>query len=212
MRTPKEYTGDLKKGIITEKMLSDCLFSVNKRAKNCRDKAREYSQYYRNNRYVFDKYNTIEKYDDQKEEYYDQKEKLLSILEPVEIHKEFFGYERKRIYEFDEDYEKNRNNFVWENSYYDHEKEMKIWFGDIEITSKPKYNYYLLYDVGGKTFHLPISGQECTKYNDLKIKDIGQLKTKGMQIGELVSTQFVKKVIEIIESGKYTYVSTIIRK
>ncbi len=151
MKTPKEYTDNIAKRIITSQMLSDCLFSVNKRAKNCRDKAREYRQYYRNNRYVYDKYNTIEKYDDQKEEYYGQKEKLLSILEPVEIHKEFFDYERKRIYEFDEDYEKNRNNFVWENSYYDHEKEMKIWFGDIEITSKPKYNYYLLYGVVSKT-------------------------------------------------------------
>lgn len=38
MRTPVEYTNNLKKGIITDQMLVDCLFSVNKRAKNWRDK------------------------------------------------------------------------------------------------------------------------------------------------------------------------------
>ena len=34
MRTPKEYTDNLKKKTITESMLLDCLYSVNKRAKN----------------------------------------------------------------------------------------------------------------------------------------------------------------------------------
>ena len=49
MRTPKEYTDNLKKKIITENMLLDCLYSVNKRAKNYRDKERDYRQYYRRN-------------------------------------------------------------------------------------------------------------------------------------------------------------------
>ena len=39
MKTPKEYMENLKKGIITETMLADGLFSVNKRAKNCRDQS-----------------------------------------------------------------------------------------------------------------------------------------------------------------------------
>lgn len=41
MRTPYEYTKNLKNGIITRDMLLDCLYSVNKRAKNFRDKERE---------------------------------------------------------------------------------------------------------------------------------------------------------------------------
>ena len=32
MRTPKEYTANIKNGIITAPMLTDCLYSVNKRA------------------------------------------------------------------------------------------------------------------------------------------------------------------------------------
>ena len=38
MKTPKEYQDNLKKKIITEEMLADCLYSVNKRAKNYRNK------------------------------------------------------------------------------------------------------------------------------------------------------------------------------
>ena len=205
MKTPKEYTDNIAKRIITPQMLSDCLFSVNKRAKNCRDKAREYGQYYRGNRYAYDKYNTIEEYNEKKEAYYEQKDILLSIAKPVEIHKEFMGYERKRIYEYDEDYEKIRKNFVWENSYYDHESGIEIWFGDIEDKTKPKINYYLLYDIGGRTFHSPISEHHLNEYENLEIEDIDQLRTKGMEIGELVSTQFVNKVISLIESGNYRY-------
>lgn len=41
MKTPTEYTKNLKKKTITEQMLSDCLFSINKRAKNYRDQAKK---------------------------------------------------------------------------------------------------------------------------------------------------------------------------
>lgn len=42
MRTSPKYLSDFKQGIITKEMLTFCLFSSNKRAKNCRDKIREY--------------------------------------------------------------------------------------------------------------------------------------------------------------------------
>ena len=49
MKTPKEYTDNIKKGIITTSMLEAALYSVNKRAKNYRDaehKARcQYGRY-----------------------------------------------------------------------------------------------------------------------------------------------------------------------
>ena len=46
MRTPKEYTNNIKNYIITKQMLLDCLYSSNKRAKNWRDKEREYRHSY----------------------------------------------------------------------------------------------------------------------------------------------------------------------
>ena len=46
MKTPKEYRDNLLNHIITKQMLVDCLYSVNKRAKNYRDKEREQRAYY----------------------------------------------------------------------------------------------------------------------------------------------------------------------
>ena len=37
MRTPKDFSENIKNGIITTEMLNECLYSVNKRAKNYRD-------------------------------------------------------------------------------------------------------------------------------------------------------------------------------
>jgi len=91
MRTNKEYQNNLKKKIITENMLYDCLFSLNKRAKNCRDKKNEYwrSEY---------KWDYIKKMD----EYYRHKDFLLkSILKPTLIHQQraynFYG-ERNNLF------------------------------------------------------------------------------------------------------------------
>ena len=44
MRIPKAYTENLNKGIVTEQMLCDVLYSYNKRAKNWRDKKRQYKK------------------------------------------------------------------------------------------------------------------------------------------------------------------------
>ena len=45
MKTPKEYRDNLLNHIITKQMLVDCLYSVNKRAKNYRDKERKQRAY-----------------------------------------------------------------------------------------------------------------------------------------------------------------------
>lgn len=189
-----KYADNLKNGVITEKMLLDCLYSVNKRAKNYRDKAREYRAYYKAHRY-FDKYSNEAKCTAKKEEYYKQKEKLLSVLQPTCIHKEFFGYERIRIYDYEPEYKKNRKNFVWENCFYDYKEGREVWFGDVEDRSRRKYHYYLFYDINGtKTFHSPIQEEDVKKY-DLEVIDIDQLETEGHDISDLISNQFVQKVL-----------------
>lgn len=199
MRTPKSYTDNLAKGIITKTMLSDCLFSVNKRAKNYRDNERKY----RHLRY--DRYNNEERARDKKEEYYNQKEKLLSILEPECIHEELMGFERRRIYDYEDEYDyclKN-NQFVWKNCFYDVYKCREVFFGDIELKDSPQYHYYLFYDLGDHSFHTPIDECQLEKYPSLQVKKIDTLVTTGKEITELVSTQFVKKVLELVETGKY---------
>jgi len=67
----------------------------------------------------------------------------------------------------------------------------------------------LFYDIGGKhTFHTPIEAKDVEKYN-LPIVDIGKLETYGDDIVDLLSNQFVNKVLALIEQNNYQYVLTI---
>lgn len=137
MKTPKSYQNNIKNRIITKEMLVDCLYSSNKRAKNYRDKEREYREYSRYNRYFYDKYDNIGKYE-----------------------------------------------------------------------KDPIYFYYLFYDLNSAhSFHTPIKEKDISKkYSDLKIVEINELNTFGATIENLISNQFVKKVIELIKSGDYTLI------
>ena len=184
MKTPKEYTKNLKNHIITEDMIVDCLYSVNKRAKNFRDKAQEYKHSY---------YHGISQQNDMKR-YYGYKEQLLSFFEPTCIHKQFVGYERIRVYDYDKDYNKqSHRNVVWENCYYDYEEDREVWFYDYESKTK-KYLYFLYYVIGEQGFHSPIENPSKYTYPIEKIDD--NFATEGRDITELVSTQFVMKVLE----------------
>ena len=91
MKINKEYSKNLKNKIITSNMLYDSIFSLNKRAKNCRDKKNQYSwtKYY---------YGYFEKMN----EYYNQKDFLIKkFLKPKLIHKQkiesYYG-ETKYLY------------------------------------------------------------------------------------------------------------------
>ena len=58
------------------------------------------------------------------------------------------------------------------------------------------------------SFHKPIKEEEIEKYEKegLEIKEIDELITEGKEITELISNQFVVKLIELIKSGKYKYI------
>ncbi|HEL1986740.1 TPA: hypothetical protein TY283_002158, partial [Streptococcus suis] len=57
MKTPKEYTKLLKDAKLTEEIIAQCTYSVNKRAKNHGDKIKELKE----SRYNQYKYQNIEK-------------------------------------------------------------------------------------------------------------------------------------------------------
>ena len=206
MRTPKEYTDNIKNGIITTSMLEAALYSVNKRAKNYREAERE-------TKYLYGRYS---KYADsselKKNEFYSKKDKLLSILKPICIHKEFAGYERTRIYSYEQYYDDRyfyawvHNQIVWQNCYFDRDTEAYVDFFDVEDRSQKKYRYYLYYNVGHHTFHIPVNNLE--KYN-LPVKEINTLDTHGDDYLDLCSVQFVDKTIALIDSGEYKYVQDI---
>lgn len=208
MKTPKEYTDNLKNGIITTEMLRDALFSVNKRAKNYRDAERKcrveyYGRYSDSNRY-------------KKEQFYKKKEKLLSLLEPVCIHREFAGFDKIRIYDYEDDYSELytdaclQGRLIRENSYYDYDLCERVSFFDYQ-NSEPKYRYYLYYICGNNTFHSPIDiskAEDLEAYN-LPIIDIEELETNGHEYTDLISMQFVDKLLSLIASGSAEYRKTL---
>lgn len=197
MRTPKEFNDNIKKEILTKEMLEACLLSVNKRAKNWRDREREYR------RYREDYYGNCEKAKEKKEHYYWKKEILLSILKPTCIHRELLGYDRIRYYAGEPGYDEHLDMYAYTGWWYDRESGCEIPYGEVEDKDCPNYNYYLFYDFGAKhTFHTPIFFEEIKNY-DLDVVDISRLNTSGMNINNLISSTFVRKVTDMIQTGKY---------
>lgn len=206
MRTPKIYNDLIKNKEITNKIIAECIYSVNKRAKNYRDKIEDYKQagFYRY------KENNIENAKEQKEKYYSMKEDLLLNFSPKLIHKQYAGEKRQRVYSYQKNYEKlyneKRNDIVWENSYYDYDRNKEVEFFDYTLGEK-KYLYFLYYEIGEYSFHTPITEERVEKNTQLEIKEIDEnFQTHGADIVDLLSTQFVQKVIDLLDSGDYTII------
>lgn len=206
MRTPKNYTQLVNDKKITNEMIAECIYSVNKRAKNHRDRIRKYKD---------DRYNpytarNIENAEDEMEKYYTMKEEMLTVFEPSLIHEQYVGEEKKRVFSTEEDYDKllqeKSNDILRKGSYYDDENSIEVEFFDYKLGRK-KYLYFLFYEIGEYSFHLPISEQKAKKYTNLQIKEIDQdFKTHGANIEGLLSTQFVNKVLSLLQSGDYKIV------
>ncbi|MDU7961628.1 MAG: hypothetical protein E7J28_02950 [Streptococcus sp.] len=206
MRTPQKYTKLVNDKKITNEMIAECIYSVNKRAKNYRDKIRKFKH---------DRYNpyterNIENAEDEMEKYYTMKEELLTVFEPSLIHQQYVGEEKKRVFSTEKDYDKllqeKSNDILRKGSYYDDENSIEVEFFDYKLGRK-KYLYFLFYEIGEYSFHLPISEQKAKKYTKLQIKEIDKdFKTHGANIEGLLSTQFVNKVLSLLQSGDYTIV------
>lgn len=162
MKTKKIFTQNLQKGIITAEMLGMAIYSMNKRAKNCRDRQAYYRELRISSRYChsyyYDKYHSEEQSRIKKEEYYSKKEELLSIIKPVAIH------------------------ILKHNDYYT--------------------EYFLFYKIGDYSFHSPISESDANQ-SDLEKTILDSLITYGKDINDLLSCQFVDKMLSLIHTGKY---------
>lgn len=220
MQTPKEWSENLKNSIITEEMLGAAAYSVNKRAKNCRDQKREY-------RHRYDKYHTAERYEAKEQEYYRQKEQLLSVVQPICIHCEHQGYEKIRHYDYEQGFYENlarclcagaicwSNSYVnggrrgWYNEWDDCWGESRTYFFDELDTEHEQLRYYLYYALEDHTYHHPIDEKDVEKYQKqygIEIHHIGFLDTSGHDIADLCSPAFVKKLIALIQTRQYTYI------
>lgn len=197
MKPPKEYLKNLKNHTITEQMLSDCLFSVNNRALNSRDNEYKYTHY------VPDPYGNVNKYRKKKLEYYSMKKVLLSVLEPSQIQKGEV-LQRKRTYDYEEGYEEilKSGNYVNNSCFYDPDRKEHVEF---VVQMIPQTVYYLVYQVGNCSFRLPIQQSDVIRRPDLDVKDAGRIPpVYGDITVDMLSVQFVEKVLKLVKSGNYT--------
>lgn len=209
MKTPKLYKELINEKKITNEIIAECIYSVNKRAKNYRDKIKEY----KNGRFHQHLESNIEKAEEEMRKYYQLKEEFLKVFTPILIHKQFIGEEKKRVYSYEKNYEKllkeKTNDIFWENSYYDYDKDMEIDFFDYYLGTK-KYLYFLYYEIGEYSFHSPISEEVAESNTELEIQEIDEnFKTHGSKIEGLLSMQFVKKVLALLQSEDYTIVNLV---
>ena len=187
MKTPEEYKTNLKNGIITEQILADCLYSVNKRAKNYRDKGGGQVPF--------------SSVSDEIHRYYTYKKQMLAFLEPICIHQQYIGKERVRVYNTDPEYKsfKHNHKIVHTSRFYDYMKDDYTQFYDYE-TNENRYLYFLYYEIGDKSFHTPIQNPNDYDLKIVKIQD--DFTTKGENPKSLISTQFVIKVLETLYTKK----------
>lgn len=206
MKTPKLYNDLINEKKITNEIIAECVYSVNKRAKNYRDKIKEY----KNGRSHQHLESNIEKAEEEMGKYYQLKEEFLKVFTPNLIRKQFIGEKKKRVYSYEKNYEKllkeKTNDIFWKNSYYDYDKDMEIEFFDYHLGTK-KYLYFLYYEIGEYSFHSPVSEKIAESNTELEIQEIDEnFKTHGSKIEGLLSMQFVKKVLELLKSEDYTIV------
>ena len=206
MKTPKLYNDLINEKNITNEIIAECVYYVNKWAKNYRDKIKEY----KNGRSHQHLESNIEKAEEEMGKYYQLKEEFLKVFTPNLIHKQFIGEKKKRVYSYEKNYEKllkeKTNDIFWKNSYYDYDKDMEIEFFDYHLGTK-KYLYFLYCEIGEYSFHSPVSEKIAESNTELEIQEIDEnFKTHGSKIEGLLSMQFVKKVLELLQSEDYTIV------
>lgn len=206
MKTPKLYNDLINEKKITNEIIAECVYYVNKRAKNYRDKIKEY----KNGRSHQHLESNIEKAEEEMGKYYQLKEEFLKVFTTNLIHKQFIGEKKKRVYSYEKNYEKllkeKTNDIFWKNSYYDYDKDMEIEFFDYHLGTK-KYLYFLYCEIGEYSFHSPVSEKIAESNTELEIQEIDEnFKTHGSKNEGLLSMQFVKKVLELLQSEDYTIV------
>lgn len=203
MRTPKEYQAAAKNENLPLELIGDVIYSFNKRAKNMRDKEREY----RNRGYRVssgDKYDSEGSYCEKKETYYEKKEQMLSFFTPSCIHvtkrKMTRTIDEKEIMDYEalEGYQELNSFAKWDAEYMDYVRRVRITFTETD--------YYEYYEIGPHTFHRPIDYIPAN--NALPIVNLNELTTFGEDIGNLLSVQFCDKILQGLISGQYRIINT----
>lgn len=128
---------------------------------------------------------------------------LLSVLEPAHIQKGEV-LQRKRTYDYEEGYGEilKSGNYINNSGFYDPDRREHVEF---VVQMIPDTVYYLTYTVSNRTFRVPLAEAEIEKYPDLEIVDVGRITpVYGDITADMLSVQFVEKVLKLVKSGNYT--------
>ena len=103
-----------------------------------------------------------------------------------------------------------------ENSRYEKEK-FYDWKEELLKLVKPdavhmlkhengKIEYFLFYEFRNHGFHSPIKSDDLKEWKDMPIVNLDKLNTEGRCINDLLSAQFVHKMLQLIWTGEYELV------
>ena len=107
MKTPKLYNELINEKKITNEIIAECIYSVNKRAKNYRDKIKEY----KNGSFHQHLESNIEKAEEEMGKYYQLKEEFLKVFTPTLIHKQFILVFKFRLSKVTSNFLKSKDSF-----------------------------------------------------------------------------------------------------
>lgn len=200
MKTPPEWQKLVDNNQLTDEIVASVLHSLNKRAKNHRDKAKDaagmmhwrgYAPYAQKSRETALK---------KKEHYYSLKNYILThYMQPVCVHRQNMGKPRVRIYDYEPAFHHLKDEDVlWSNSYFDHELGERVYFADVEDMSKPdRFAFFKYWEIDSQGFHSPIREEAVPPH--LEVHDLPQdFYTHGEDIQNLVSVQFCNKVVDVV--------------
>jgi hypothetical protein len=209
MTTRKDILSNLNQKRLSLTLLEECIYCVNKRAKNYRDKEDwgvVYNQYFSS---FTDAERKAWKYivpKEQMQRYYEMKETLLSPFEPHLIQvttsdPSFLPETHPQVIKEDVGMEMCQDI---------HEKRMRvrnIHRRRMLYAERLKPDYHLLYQVGTHRFHLPVDQNVACNFKDLEQVEVQPFRMKGKPIKQLVDMQVVHEVLDLIESEDYQIVA-----
>lgn len=215
MRIRKEWNEALSHSLITEDMLEAAVLSISQREQNWHRKKLEYSRWHHT------EYDYAAKAAAHEMEMRERKEILLSISEPVCIHKVFRGYASCRIRGCDPDYAVRcgraacQGLIIRKGSFQEKDESDDfpsfIPFADIEDKTREKNAYYLYYLIGSRGFYRHMEEKDYRTYEHLPVVFTGELKQAPME-EDIASVQFVRKLLNMIHDHTFIYQKKLTRE
>ena len=200
MKTPKEWRDLVAKKQVTELMIGQVLFSINKRAKNYREQKRKYQ-----NSQAYFATSYLANYEEKKATLYQMKKEILAVFSPTAIHTTLYTHDFiQKVYQDEVAYQALRPKDVLYTGF---SQTTGLPFKAILITRSRKV-FFLLYEIAGYSFHQPIEKEELAAFPFLKQYALTEnFQVAGQDPATLLSLQFCRKVHQLMVRGDFTIVS-----